>query len=84
MTDSIPTFATLFRHALILSGDEPPVRKREIFLQSAAKFAISPAPFEKLLEVRQGGRRLGDAEIRPLFEEYLSEITRTAEHVDRL
>ena len=84
MVDSIPTFSTLFRHGLILSGDEPPVKKREIFRQAAARFSISAAPFETLLDVRAGDRRLKDAEIRPLFEDYLRQITRTAEHVDKL
>ena len=84
MVDSVPTFSTLFRHALILSGDDPPVKKREIFQQAAARFSISAAPFEALLDVRAGDRRLKDDEIRTLFEDYLREITRTAEHVDRL
>jgi len=84
MLDSISTFATLFRHALILSGEEPPVKKREIFEQSASKFSILSTPFETLLDVRGGKRRLEDTEIRPLFEAYLREITRMAEFVDRL
>ena len=84
MLDSIPTFSTLFRHALILSGEEPPLKKREIFRRAAACFSISATPFETLLDVRAKDRRLQDAEIRPLFDDYLDQITRTAEHVDRL
>lgn len=84
MVDSIPTFSTLFRHALILGGEEPPVKKREIFRRAAVRFSISAEPFETLLDVRATDRRLKDAEIRPLFEDYLSEITRAAKHVDRL
>ena len=84
MIDSIPTFSTLLRHALILSGEQPPLKKREIFRQAAACFSISATPFETLLDVRAKNRRLQDAEIRPLFEDYLEQITRTAEHVDRL
>jgi hypothetical protein len=84
MLDSIPTFSTLFRHALILSGEQPPLKKREIFQQASACFSISATPFETLLDVRAKDRRLQDAEIRPLFDDYLEQITRTAEHVDRL
>lgn len=84
MVDSIPTFATLFRHALILSGSEPPVKKREIFREAAARLSISASPFETLLDVREGQRRLADSEIRPVFEDYLQQITQTAEFVDRL
>jgi predicted nucleotidyltransferase len=84
MVDSVPTFSTLFRHSLILSGEEPPVKKREIFRQAAQRFSTSATPFETLLDVREGKRRLKDPEIRPLFEDYLAQITRTAEDVDRL
>lgn len=84
MVDSIPTFATLFRHALILNGGEPPVKKREIFREAASRLSISASPFETLLDVREGQRRLADSEIRPVFEDYLQQITQTAEFVDRL
>lgn len=84
MLDSIPTFSTLFRHALILSGEQPALKKREIFRQASACFSISATPFETLLDVRAKDRRLQDAEIRPLFDDYLEQITRTAEYVDGL
>jgi predicted nucleotidyltransferase len=84
LVDSVPTFATLFRHALLLSGAQPPVKKREIFREAAQRLSISAAPFETLLDVREGKRRLRDPEIRPVFDEYLREITRTAEYVDQL
>ncbi len=84
MVDSLSTFSTLFRHALILSGAEPPVKKREIFRQAASRFDTSSSPFETLLDIREGARKLPDAEIRPLFADYLAQITRTAEHVDRI
>lgn len=84
MADSIPTFATLFRHALILSRGDSPVAKPEIFREAAQQFSLSFSPFDTLLEVRQGKRRLSDSEIRPLFEDYLKAITRIAEQVDQL
>ena len=84
MTDSIPTFATLFRHVLLLSGSEGPLKKREIFQAAAARFGIASAPFETLLDVRENQRRLTDSEIRSVFEEYLRQITKAAEHIDRL
>lgn len=84
MADSIPTFSTLLRHALLLSGAAPPVRKREIFRQTAERLSLSAAPFETLLDVREGKRRLSDPEIRPLFESYVQQIARVAEYVDQL
>jgi predicted nucleotidyltransferase len=84
MLDSLPTFSTLFRHALILGGVAGPSKKREIFAAAAERFAVSAQPFIKLLETREGKRKLGDEEIRPLFEAYLTEITRMTEAVDKL
>jgi predicted nucleotidyltransferase len=84
MLDSVSTFATLFRHALILGGATAPVKKREIFGAAAEKFGISPEPFINLLAAREQNRKLADTEIRPLFEAYLDGITRMAEAVDKL
>jgi predicted nucleotidyltransferase len=84
MLDSLPTFSTLFRHALILGGAAAPAKKREIFRATAERFSISAQPFITLLETREGKRKLGDEEIKPLFEAYLTEITRMAEVVDKL
>jgi predicted nucleotidyltransferase len=85
LVDSVPTFATLFRHTLMLSGEtEVPVKKREIFRETARRLSISATPFETLLDVREGKRRLNDREIRPVFDDYLRGITQTVEYVDRL
>ncbi len=84
LLDSIPTFATLFRHALILGGAQPAPQKRLVFREAAARLSISAAPFETLLDVREGRRKLDDQEIRGLFEQYLLQITRAAEYVDGL
>ena len=84
MLDSLPTFSTLLRHALILGGVAAPSKKREIFQAAAERFSISAQPFMTLLEVREGKRNLGDDEVKPLFEAYLSEITRVTAAVDKL
>ena len=84
MLDSVSTFATLFRHALILSGGAAPVKKREVFRAAAERLGISAEPFEKLLAAREKNRKLTEAEVLPLFEAYLAEVTRMAEVVDKL
>jgi predicted nucleotidyltransferase len=84
MLDSVSTFATLFRHALVAAGLDAPVRKPEIFRAAAERFAIGPAPFDALLEVRSGARKLDPAEVRGWFDAYLEGITRMAERVDQL
>jgi predicted nucleotidyltransferase len=84
MLDSLPTFSTLFRHALILGGVAAPLKKREIFQATAERFSIASEPFMTLLETREGKRKLADEEIKPLFEAYLTEITRMTQAVDKL
>jgi len=84
LKDSLPSFSTLFRHALILDGRKTAVKKHEVFQQAAEAFAISPEPFEAVLALRQGSRRVTNAEVRPLFLAYLQEITKVAGHVDRI
>ncbi len=84
MLDSLSTFATLFRHALLLAGAAAPSKKQEIFRAAAERFQVGPEPFVPLLEVRQGGRRLADREVLDWFESYLAGITKMSEVVDRL
>ncbi len=84
MLDSLPTFATFFRHALVAAGEKAPVRKAEIFQAAAARFQVGPAPFDSLLEVRAGRRKLAVADTRPWFAAYLEGITRLAEIVDEI
>jgi predicted nucleotidyltransferase len=84
LTDSLPSFSTLFRHAVILDGRKTAVKKHEVFQQAAEAFGISPEPFETVLALRQGTQRVANAELRPLFLAYLTEITKMAGHVDRI
>lgn len=84
LVESLPSFATLLRHALILNGDEPPVTKREIFQRAAEQFSISAKPFEAILAFREGAERLDGHDIHPIFGDYLLQITKTAEAVDKL
>jgi hypothetical protein len=84
MIESLPTFATLFRHALLLSGFAAPVKKHEIFRTVAEHFQVGPAPFVPLLEVRKGNQKLPAGEVRAWFQAYLDGITRMTEIVDRM
>ncbi len=82
MLDSLPTFATLFRHALLVAGFEAPLKKPDIFREVAQRFQIGPSPFDALLEVRAGARQIQPAEARSWFDSYLTAVTRLAEIVD--
>ena len=84
MAKSLPSFATLARHALILGGAAAPARKREVFDAASARFGFDPAPFHTLLSIREGIEKRTGEEVHSLFASYLDQITKLTEAVDRL
>src|SRR4029077_12935977 len=74
LADSVSTFCVLFRHALILHGDDAPAKKREIIARALERFATHPAPFYTLLDQR--GERGKTKVIDPdaLLAAYINEI----------
>ncbi len=64
LLDSVSTFCVLFRHALLLHGVAAPPQKREVVRLAGERFGIDPAPFEKLLDVRE--ERLKPREMDPV------------------
>ena len=84
LVQSLPSFATLFRHVLILKGEQPPVKKDQVFQQASQHLSLSAKPFESVLRVRQGTKRLSTQDIHSIFEDYLLEITKAAEIADGL
>lgn len=84
LLDSISTFCVLFRHALVLHGVDAPLKKREVIERAREHFGIDPAPFGKLLDIRE--ERLKPREVEPvgLLASYLQEISVVIDAVDRL
>ena len=86
MAESLGTFGTLFRHALIALGDPPPKHKREAVMTAATKFGIDAAPFSALYELREGKVKSKSLEPRAeaLFGQLLEAAQRVTDEVDRL
>ncbi|MCX6629246.1 MAG: nucleotidyltransferase domain-containing protein [Candidatus Solibacter sp.] len=84
LLDSVSTFCVLFRHALILSGVDAPALKRDVIQRAREVFGFDAAPFEKLLDVREG--RLKPRELDPvlLLASYLKEIAQVIDAVDKI
>jgi predicted nucleotidyltransferase len=84
MIDSVSTFSVLFRHALLLSGHEAKIDRREVIAAAREKFAVEPAPLLTLLDVRE--EKLKAASVQPalLFSEYLKQIETVVNAVDRM
>ena len=84
MADSISTFCVLFRHALILHGVRALSKKREVIEQARESFGIDPAPFAKLLDLREERIKPRDLEPQGMLDSYLKQISIVIDAVDRL
>jgi hypothetical protein len=81
--DSVSTFCTLGRHALIASGAHAKSEKRAIVHQLGQTLKMEVTPFETLLDVREDKPGV-DTDPGELFAAYLQCIQRMIEFVDRL
>lgn len=85
MTESLGSFAALFRAVLLLHGFEPPVAKREIVQATAAKLGIDKTPFEAIFALKErNATNLGDEQAHELFADYLAQIERVIDFIDKL
>ncbi len=84
LLDSVSTFCVLFRHALALDGAEAPLRKREVVARAAERFGFDPAPFDRLLDLRE--ERIKPRQVNPaaLLGPYFEGISAVVSAVDRL
>lgn len=85
MSDSLASFAALFRSVLILHGEEPQVSKVDSVHATVKLLGLKAAPFERILELRGKGRlKLAEADADSLFSAYMDEIERVIQAVDGL
>ena len=85
MANSLSSFAALFRAVLKVYGIEPPVTKREVVAMTAQTIGIDGTPFEKIFNIRKDNFafELDEAAANALFGEYLIEIEKVIDAVDR-
>jgi hypothetical protein len=82
MLRSVPSFVTLFRHALIALGDASQAGRREAVQALSKRVEFDPAAINQLLDVRE---KKGDArkiEVNDLFARYLGAIEKVTAAVD--
>jgi hypothetical protein len=85
MSDSLASFAALFRAVLMLHGQEAPVSKPDGVRATATFLRLDPKPFERIFEFRSGGNLpSSEKEANDLFGAYLSQIEQVVEAVDNL
>ena len=85
LSDSLASFAALFRAVLILRGQEPPVTKPEIVQAIVQTLQLDSSPFETIFKLRTAGKSsLTTDEATLVFAAYMDQIERVIEAVDRL
>src|SRR5258708_13842978 len=85
MSDSLASFAALFRAVLILHEQEPPVGKGDTVRATVRLLGLEDSPFEKIFELRAGTTStLTETEANTVFAAYMAQIERVIEAVDRL
>ena len=85
MSDSLSSFAALFRAVLLLHDQQAPVSKPDCVRATAKLLRLDPTPFERIFEFRSGGNLpTSEKEINDLFGAYLFQIEQVVEAVDNL
>ena len=84
LADSVSTFCTLFRHALILHGDEEQGNKRGVMEAAQRRFGIDAAPFRTLLDLRENLIKAKDVDPNLLLGPCLGEIGKVIAAMDQL
>jgi len=83
LTDSVSSFLTLFRHALIALGEPVPEHRHEVLDKLSARFQVDVSPFHVVLEIREGKRRAKEIDALAVGRTYLESVRLVADEVDR-
>ena len=85
MSDSLASFAALFRAVLILHGQKPPLGKADSVRATAHLLGLDESPFERIFELRsKTAAKLSETEANTVFSAYMTQIERVIEAVDRI
>jgi predicted nucleotidyltransferase len=85
MSDSLASFAALFRPVLMLHGKEPPISKPDCVRTTVKLLQLDGDAFEQIFDLREKGETLlTEVEANDLFGAYLQQIERVIEAVDNL
>jgi hypothetical protein len=85
MTDSLASFAALFRAVLLLDNIEPPASKTECVRATARHLKLNINTFERIFELRSNKSVIkSDEEANSLFADYMLQIEQVIRAVDGL
>ncbi len=81
---SLTAFVSLFSALLYLKNLEIPQGKRDVITAAGAAFGIDAAVFLKCEEIRRKTDRFSPAEVQAVFRDYLKEVSRLCDQIDRM
>lgn len=85
MSDSLASFASLFRAVLILYRQEAPVAKPDCVRATVKLLNLDPAPFESIFEFRSTDKLPStETEANQIFASYMFQIEQVVEAVDEI
>jgi hypothetical protein len=85
MSDSLASFAALFRAVLLLFGEKAPVAKPDCVRCTIELLKLDPAPFERIFQLRNDvNLPSSEKDANKLFASYMFQIEQVVEAVDEL
>jgi predicted nucleotidyltransferase len=83
MSDSLASFAALFRAVLILHGEKAPVAKPDCVRATVRRFNLNAAPFERIFDFRANDSQpSNETEANAIFGDYMEQLQQIVEVVD--
>ncbi len=84
LSESLSSFAAMFRAVLILYGTEPPTTKHEIIDAAVNFVGLDAAVFEKIFDIRENtfAQKLDETSANALFADYMVQIEKVIDAVD--
>jgi len=82
--DSVSTFCTLGRHALLAGGIEVASGRRNVVHRLREKLGVQQSPFDVLLDLREHKDAVDTGDAVDLFAQYLEFVRRMVEYVDQM
>jgi hypothetical protein len=84
LTRSVSSFATLFRHALMVLGHEAPIGKRQAIKALSETIGFDASSFLRVLDVREQKSKRRQFDVAEVFARYLAALEQVTAAVDKM
>jgi hypothetical protein len=84
LTRSVSSFVTLFRHAIMVQGQNPPAGKRDVVQALAGQLGFDASGVLHVLDVREGKADRRKFNVADVFARYLRAVEEVTASVDRM